>query len=657
MNRHSRRDFLKTTGLGAAALASGGRLLRGYDEDPPLNFVFFLIDDLGWTDLGCFGSKLYETPNIDKLAKEGVRFTNAYASCPVCSPTRASIVTGKYAVRMGFTNYGKKPLPPKEKTFAQILKEDGYTTFFAGKWHLGDKPEHWPDQKGFDYNVGGNETGQPKGGYFSPYKNPQLSDGPEGEYLTDRLTDESIKFLDKHKDKPFLLYLSHYTVHTPLQAKKEAIDRYKKKIAAQKPDQKGPTQRPEGKNGVTDLVQDHPVFAAMVQSLDESVGRIMEKVKALGIAGRTVVMFVSDNGGLSTLVKRRALAGNSPTCNLPLRAGKGWVYEGGIRVPMIIKWPGVAKPGSICEKPVISMDFYPTILRMARLMPRPEQHVDGVSLTPLLKGEPGFVRDTLCWHYPHKHGSGSVPSGAIRKGNDKLIEFYEDKRIELYNLKNDIGEQHNLAAAQPAKVKALHDLLKLWRLDVGVSKDPIKLSLFDGKTMGNWIKSDFYDPGKITIKNGEMHLAAGNDMTGVTWNGPVVRKNYEITLDAKRVKGYDFFCGLTFPVGIDPCTFVIGGWGGEVVGLSNVDYFDAANNETARAKTFTLGKWYRIRLRVTDDTIQAWIDDEEFVNLMYTTRKIDVRIEVESCIPLGLSCWRTAAAYRNIKLESFRADE
>jgi len=461
----SRRGFLKSLAAGALAL----RLCRtaAAAAKSKLNVVFFLIDDMGWTDAGCYGSAFYETPNIDRLAAQGMRFTDAYAACPVCSPTRASIMAGKYPARLNITNFGTKPLPLDEVTVAEALKEAGYTTFFAGKWHIGGDEKHWPDHQGFDVNVGGNGSGSPRGGYFSPYKNPQLPDGPKGEYLTDRLTDEAVAFLDAHKDAPFLLYLSHYAVHTPLQAKEKVVEKYRAKADAM-PKAKGPTSRPESSRATTDLVQDNPVFAAMVESVDDSVGRVMKRLDTLGIADRTAVIFMSDNGGLSTLLNRRMGGGRgAPTCNLPLRAGKGWLYEGGIREPMIVRWPGVTEPGSTCRVPVTSTDFYPTMLDMAGLPLRPGQHVDGVSLVPLLRGGKALDRKAIFWHYPHHHGSGSVPSGAVRAGDWKLIEWYEDRRVEVFNLADDLGETTDLAAARPEKTRELHALLKAWRREVG----------------------------------------------------------------------------------------------------------------------------------------------------------------------------------------------
>ena len=469
----NRRDFIKTIGLGAAALAvpgcASGTLQATNKPGRKLNFTFFLIDDLGWTDVGCYGSSFYETPNIDKLASEGMRFTEAYAACPVCSPTRASILTGKYPARLGITQWiggSNEPteyrhyMPLEEVTVAEALKSVGYATGFVGKWHLGNKP-YYPEHQGFDINIGGDYSGAPPT-YFWPYKkrNRALEEmppgGEEGEYLTDRLTDESLKFLEANKDRPFLLYLSHYAVHTPIESKPALTDKYKAKAEKLPPDD-GPRFVQVYGRYKTRQVQDNPAFAGMVQSVDESVGRVMKKLEELGVSDNTVVIFMSDNGGLSTVPRE------APTSNLPLRAGKGWLYEGGIREPMIIKWPGVVKPRSVCSEPVTSTDFYPTMLEMAGLPLMPKQHLDGESLVHLLKGSGKLNRKAIYWHYPHYHGSGNRPSGAVRAGDYKLIEWYEDNSVELYNLRNDMGEKHDLAKKMPQKAAELQSMLRKWR--------------------------------------------------------------------------------------------------------------------------------------------------------------------------------------------------
>jgi len=437
------------------------------------NLVFILADDLGWSDLGCYGSTFYETPHLDQLAAKGMRFTDAYAACSVCSPTRASILTGKYPAHLHLTDWlpGRpdRPdqklkrlvildhLPLEEVTLSRALREGGYRTGFIGKWHLGG-PDFFPDKQGFDLNVGGCQRGSPPS-YFSPYRIPTLTDGPKGEYLTDRLTDEALKFIEGGRGKPFLLYLSHYAVHNPQQAKAGMIAKYQGK-AARLPGAPGPEFLREGKQQ-TRQIQNQPVYASMVESVDESVGRVMQKLADLGLEGNTIVVFTSDNGGLST-------AEGAPTSNLPLRGGKGWHYEGGVREPLIVRWPGVTQPGSTCRAPMISTDYYPTFLEMAGLPLRPRQHADGVSFVPLLKGGAQPERP-LFWHYPHYSNQGGGPGGAVRLGNFKLIEWYEDMRVELFNLSGDPGEKHNLAATMPDKTAALRQQLHARRQSVNAS--------------------------------------------------------------------------------------------------------------------------------------------------------------------------------------------
>ena len=481
----SRRSFLQTS---AGAALSFAAMVNGCGKKLPErpNFVFVLVDDLGWMDTGCYGGTFYETPNVDRLAREGMRFTDAYAACPVCSPTRASIMTGKYPARVGITDwipgfktYNKDPeildtpedlhqLPLEENTIAEALKRAGYSTFFAGKWHLGSEG-YLPDSQGFDINLGGNHTGQPFGGYFSPYSNPQLTDGPEGEYLTDRLGDESVAFLESHAhdESPFLLYLSFYTVHTPIQPKDNLQQHYADKLAAME----NPPETAFGEEGeaMVRLTQDDPDYAAMVNSMDENLGKVLDALDRLELADNTVVIFMSDNGGLSTA------PWEAPTSNVPLRAGKGWLYEGGIREPMIVRWPGVVKPETTCSVPVTSTDFYPTMLEMSGQPLVPKQHADGLSLMPLLKGGKKLDREAIYWHFPHYHGSRSKPAGAVRAGDWKLIEFFEDDKLELYNLKDDIGERRDLAQEKLDKVTELHDMMKAWRVDVG-AKMPTKVA-------------------------------------------------------------------------------------------------------------------------------------------------------------------------------------
>ena len=467
---YNRRHFLKFCALGSLALTLKNRLFA--EEKPKPNVLFILVDDLGWKDLGCYGSRYYKTPNIDRFAKSAMRFTDAYAASPVCSPTRAAIMTGKHPARLNITDWipGVNPenckllgpqdlhsLPLEEKTLAEALEQNGYHTFFAGKWHLG-KEGYYPEDQGFDVNKGGHHKGSPPGGYYVPYKNPKLIDGEPGEYLPDRLTDESIKFMEDHQQNPFLIYLSFYTVHTPIQACRRTIGQAKNRMDSL--DYNRPAFRQE-RDGMTKLRQNNAAYASMIRAMDENVGRLLDKLDEFGLADNTIVIFTSDNGGLSTKKKK-----NTPTSNVPLRAGKGWCYEGGIRVPLIIWAPAVSHAGSKCSEPVISMDFYPTILEFTGIKLMPGQHVDGKSLAPLLRGKNSLHRDALYWHYPHYHGSTWAPGAAVRAGDWKLIEFYAENKIELYNLADDLSEKNDLSQTYPQKAAELADMLHNWQQKV-----------------------------------------------------------------------------------------------------------------------------------------------------------------------------------------------
>ncbi len=457
-------------------------------ENGKRNFVFFLVDDLGWADVGCFGSTFYETPHIDALCASGMKFTNGYAACPVCSPTRASIMTGRHPVRVDITDWipgsntsrhqdakflhidDRSNLALEELTIAEALKQHGYQTFFAGKWHLGDKG-HWPTDQGFDFNIGGCEKGSPPGGYYAPWKNPNLKANKKDEYVTERLTEESLKFLDNQKaDKPFLLYLSYYNVHTPITPYRKRIDQFQAKAKKTFTD---PTPIKKEHEGVSRARQDNPQLASMIAAVDDSVGQVLKKLDDLNLTENTVVVFFSDNGGLSTLKRF------GPTSNLPLRAGKGWLYEGGVREPTIIRVPGVTKPGSVSDVPIVSMDFFPTLLDLAGLPLLPKKHADGVSLLPLLKASTKInkelVERPLYWHYPHYHGSTWKPGASVRVGDWKLIEFYHYDKVELYNLKTDPGEQTDLSKTHPEKTRELRQQLRSWQQSLN-AKMPVRKS-------------------------------------------------------------------------------------------------------------------------------------------------------------------------------------
>lgn len=443
-------------------------------EKKKTNFVFFLVDDMGWMDIGANGSSFYETPNIDKLAKEGMLFSQAYAASPVCSPTRASILTGKNPARINLTQWIGGPgnpdydrnLPLEEELFPEILQQAGYKTAFLGKWHLNNpkgEETFWPDKQGFDVNIAGHFRGglYIKNKFFSPWDIPNLENGPEGEYMTDRLAEEAVQFIGAQEEDPFLVYLSFYSVHAPFDAPEDRVERFTKK--KEKLGLTDEERFAEATDGVKTFTyrkkQDHPTYAAMVESVDMAVGKVLDKIKAENKEDNTVIIFFSDNGGLST-------SEGIPTSNEPLRAGKGWLYEGGIREPAIIKWPGEFEPSMVSDAIVTSMDFYPTILEMAGLPLRPDLHVDGKSLVPLLKNKTDKLHEATYFHYPHISNQKGSPSSAIREGDYKLIVFFNDNRQELYNIKEDIGETQNLAAQMPEKRAALYSKLQQWWKDV-----------------------------------------------------------------------------------------------------------------------------------------------------------------------------------------------
>lgn len=466
-------------------------LLSGAVSQAKPNIILFLIDDLGWSDLGLTGSSYYETPNLDALAGEGAFFSNAYAANPVCSPTRASILTGKYPSRFQLTNHSgatgpwgpkhklKPPevaghMPEAELTLAEALKAAGYATAHIGKWHLQahhqSGREHYPEANGFDLNIAGHKMGQP-GAYHFPYTSkqhpstnvPDLADGKEGDYLTDVLTDKAIRFIEGNRDQPFFLNFWYYTVHTPIQPRQDKLEKYRRKADKLGLSQTAEKARIEHQS-FSHAQQDNPAYAAMVESMDENIGRVLDALRRLELEKETLVVFFSDNGGLSTGAGPR-----SPTSCFPLRAGKAWVYEGGIRVPMIVRLPGKVKAGQAIEEPVLSTDIYPTILELAGLPLRPEQHLDGRSLAALAGGEKEPLdREAIYFHYPHYHHINTMgPAGAVRVGDFKLIEVYESGKVELYNLREDLGEQHDLAAAMPEKAARLKAMLHQWREETG----------------------------------------------------------------------------------------------------------------------------------------------------------------------------------------------
>ena len=478
-----RRSFLRRAACGAAALA----LPRVSDAQPPArpNVIFILADDLGWMDTSVYGSRYYRTPNIDRLAARGVRFTDAYATNPLCSPTRASLLTGLYPARLGITTpaghlpplpddepllgetaapwnkvvtpKSRRHLRPEERTIGEVFRDSGYRTGFIGKWHLGLNPEHWPEQQGFEFSFhGAPDPGPPS--YFSPYKfrAGTVTNGPDGEYITDRVTDEAIGFIDRHRTEPFFLCFWEYAVHAPFQAKQAYIDEFEQVV-----DARG--------------VQDCPTMAGMIQSLDESIGRLLDHLDRTGLADNTILVLMSDNGGNLY----NTVDGTTPTNNAPLRGGKANIYEGGVREPCVVVWPGVTKPGTVSNALISSIDFYPTLMDMAGLPSEPDHPVDGLSFAGVLRGDGKLDRDAIFCDFPHyTPATGNMPACSVRQGDWKLIRFFDpgpgrgkeylgnhstirrpEGEFELYNLRDDISEAHNLAAAEPARVKAMDALI------------------------------------------------------------------------------------------------------------------------------------------------------------------------------------------------------
>ncbi|MBN2312807.1 MAG: sulfatase [Sedimentisphaerales bacterium] len=468
----NRREFIQSIGLGAAAFALRQFETKALARSSPMmnartrpNILFILADDFGWSQLGCYGSTFYETPNIDRLARQGMKFTDAYAACPVCSPTRASIMTGRYPARLHLTDFiaggdypnekytqpeWQKFLPLEEVTIAEIFKTAGYATASFGKWHLsitkkppGSLPYN-PDKQGFDES-------------FVTYKPSSETDPESDAHNVEAITEKSLDFLDRHKNDPFFLYVTHNTIHAPVLGKNNLVEKYKNKPGSDRP-------------------ENNPVLGAMIEELDDSVGRLLKKLEDLNLTDKTIVVFFGDNGGLERDAKQT-----------PLRSGKANLYEGGIREPLIVRWPGVVKPAGTCSEPVISVDFFPTFVEILGLKDQVTNTIDGVSLLSLLTQRRSLSPRAIYWHYPHYHSSSIGPCGAVRAGDYKLIEWYDEticglgKELELYNLKEDIGERNNLAGKKPDKTRELKRMLATWRnhvkaqmLEPNPNYDPVK---------------------------------------------------------------------------------------------------------------------------------------------------------------------------------------
>jgi len=449
------------------------------------NVVLFLVDDLGWTDLSSYGSTLYQTPNADQLAADGIKFTDAYAACTVCSPTRASILTGKHPAHINTTDwiaghqrpFAKLKVPEwtqhireEDVTLAEALKGQGYSTIHIGKWHLGEEEKYWPEHHGFDTNIGGWKMGMPKrvkkvGGYFSPYHNPRLTDGLEGEYLTERLADEAVSFINQNDDKPFFLNFWLYNVHTPLQAKEELITKYDSLVDP-------------------NALHSNATYAAMVEHMDQALGKVVAQLKVSGIYDNTIIVFASDNGGL---IGNKGDLSKKPkvTSNYPLKAGKGHKYEGGVRVPFLVSWPGHITANQTSDVLSSSIDIFPTLFGLLGIKEALPTDIDGTDLSALLIGGEEPESEVIYWHYPHYHTEGATPYSAVRKGDWKLILNYENDSLELFNLKQDIGESNNVASDYPEKAKELEEILTAWKQKMG-AQEPIVNPDYDSAKQRKW---------------------------------------------------------------------------------------------------------------------------------------------------------------------------
>lgn len=466
----------KISSIGCLSICCVGGLTAFAQQQPKPNVVFILADDLGWRDLSSYGSPFYQTLNLDALAKDGVLFTDAYSACTVSSPTRASVMTGKYPAKLHITDWiegHKMPkaklqipdwtmyLPHEETSLAEVFKSNGYATAHIGKWHLGENEKYWPEFHGFDINIGGWAKGMPsvnkaKGynGFFSPYGNPRLKDGPIGEYLEERLANEACRFIEQSKSKPFFLNFWLYNVHTPIQAKQDKVDKYLALVDS--------TQN-----------QRNPTYAAMVEHMDDAVGEIITQLKRLGLYENTIIIFTSDNGGLIGNPKKQV------TCNSPLRHGKGERYEGGVRVPLIIKTANQVNPNRTNSTPVISVDYMPTLIGLAKLKVDKKvlRDIDGIDIKPILTNKKAKLkRKSIFWHYPHYHTEGATPYSAVRNGDWKLIHTIETNSYELYNLKNDISETKNLIVSEQVVFAKLKKELESWKKKMGAQMPKIKIA-------------------------------------------------------------------------------------------------------------------------------------------------------------------------------------
>lgn len=627
------------------------------DQNKTPNFVIIFADDLGYGDLSCYGHPTIQTPHLDRMAAEGARFTQFYSAAPVCTPSRAGLLTGRLPVRSGMCSDRRRVLfpdssgglPRSEITIAEALKKKGYATAAVGKWHLGHLPEFLPTEHGFDsyfgipYSNDMDRVLEKKDGEANPDFRKRLFWSPKSDSwnvplmrdnevieqpaeqttITKRYAEEAVKFISKNKDKPFFLYLAHSMPHVPLFASK---------------DFNGKSRR--------------GLYGDVLAEIDWSVGEVMKALKKEGLAENTLVFFTSDNGPWLTFDDHGGSAGL-------LRDGKGGTYEGGMREPGIAWWPGTVKRGTVTAELGSTMDLFTTCLSLAGIPTPADRIIDGVDMTPILKGTGPGKRDTYFYYRGEQlyaARKGAFKAHYITKPSYGPGETEKHDPPVLYNLEVDPSEKWDVAKEHPEALAAIAEevsrhqrKLKRGKVQLDDRIDEWK-SLFDGKTLTGWKDPDFAGGGEVHVENGNLVIEMGEAVSGTTWSNDVPRMNYELTLDAMKLVGSDFFCGLTFPVGTNCVTLIMGGWGGAVVGISSLDHMDASDNDTTDYVRFENDKWYRVTVTVTQPKIEVWLDSEKLIDVEIEGRRLGMRPgDIELNMPLGLATFQTSSAFRNFK--------
>ncbi len=639
-----------------------GLSLNAADKKKTPNFVIIFCDDLGYGDLGCYGNPTIATPNLDRMAAEGMRFTQFYSAACVCTPSRAAILTGRLPVRSGMCSDKRRVLfpdssgglPQSEITIARALKEKGYSTAAVGKWHLGHLPEYLPTSHGFDSYFGipysndmdrilAKRKGEPNPDFRkrlfwkpkSEYWNvPILRDKKEVERpadqttITKRYTQEAVKFIGKNKENPFFLYLAHSMPHVPLFASKEFNGRSRRGL-----------------------------YGDVIEEIDWSVGQVMSALKKNGLDENTLVFFTSDNGPWLIFNDHGGTAGL-------LRNGKGCTWDGGMREPGIAWWPGTIKPTSVTHELGSTMDLFTTCLTLAGVEVPADRIIDGKDMTPILTGRGKGKRDSIFYYRGEQLYAvrkGAFKAHFITQGAYDGTKPEKHEKPLLFNLDVDPSEKWNVSQDHPQVLADIAEEVKRHqrKLKRGKAQLDARINdwtpLFDGKTLKGWKDPNFPGGGEAHVEKGELVIEMGEMLSGITWSNDVPRMNYELTLDAKKIQGSDFFCGLTFPVGTNSVTLIMGGWGGAVVGISSIDHMDASDNETTDYIRFDDEKWYRVSVKVTKPKIEVWLDAEKIVDVEIEGRRLGMRPgDIELNMPLGLATFQTSSAFRNLKYRKIK---